>query len=263
MFHFINHGLVEVRIKPSVIAQHRVYHNQTVRSAEVINKVETICICRGEQIAGIKASNCTSSFFHSEIIFGISSVRSRKENSGYWVWLDNTAVGKWTHLETHRRKDGNDHPSETPVRLPTSRGRQQPSLLYSYILSILLFFLHLPHENRLHHFGNSFFGTRHHRHLPAVAAHYAFLLLTAHSIQRLTQTVPMVAEPQMPRSLHPQLPRRTKAIPLRAKIISPTADVGNNGLLHLLPDSTNRNKDSIVPCRCGVTWHILSFKTLK
>ncbi len=31
----------------------------------------------------------------------------------------------------------------------------------------------------------------------------------------------------------------------------PTADVGNNGLLHLLPDSTNRNKDSIVPCRCG------------
>ncbi len=31
----------------------------------------------------------------------------------------------------------------------------------------------------------------------------------------------------------------------------PTADVGNNGLLHLLLDSTNRNKDSIVPCRCG------------
>ena len=55
MFHFINHGLVEVRIKPSVIAQHRVYHNQTVRSAEVINKVRNnMYLPRRTQIAGIK-----------------------------------------------------------------------------------------------------------------------------------------------------------------------------------------------------------------
>lgn len=45
--------------------------------------------------------------------------------------------------------------------------------------------------------------------------------------------------------------RENKAIPLRAKIISLLLMWGNNGLLHLLPDSTNRNKDSIVPCRCG------------
>lgn len=44
--------------------------------------------------------------------------------------------------------------------------------------------------------------------------------------------------------------RENKAIPLRAKIISLLL-MGNNGLLHLLLDSTNRNKDSIVPCRCG------------
>ena len=123
--------------------------------------------------------------------------------------------------------------------------------LFAYLLAILLFFLHLPHENRLHHFGNSFFGTRHHRHLPAVAAHHAFP--AAHGstlLQRLTQTVPMVAEPQMPRSLHPQLPRE-QSHPSTCQNHLPTADVGNNGLLHLLPDSTNRNKDSIVPCRCG------------
>ena len=123
--------------------------------------------------------------------------------------------------------------------------------LFAYILSILLFFLHLPHENRLHHFGNSFFGTRHHRHLPAVAAHYAFPAAHGSTLfQRLTQTVPMVAEPQMPRSLHPQLPRE-QSHPSTCQNHLPTADVGNNGLLHLLPDSTNRNKDSIVPCRCG------------
>ena len=77
-----------------------------------------------------------------------------------------------------------------------------------------------------------------------------FLLLTAALYFRLTQTVPMVAEPQMPRSLHPQLPRE-QSHPTTCQNHLPTADVGNNGLLHLLPDSTNRNKDSIVPCRCG------------
>ena len=60
----------------------------------------------------------------------------------------------------------------------------------------------------------------------------------------------MVAEPQMPRSLHPQLPRE-QSHPSTCQNHLPTADVGNNGLLHLLPDSTNRNKGSIVPCRCG------------
>lgn len=45
--------------------------------------------------------------------------------------------------------------------------------------------------------------------------------------------------------------RENKAIPLRAKIISLLLMWGNNGLLPLLPNSTNRNKDSIVPCRCG------------
>lgn len=45
--------------------------------------------------------------------------------------------------------------------------------------------------------------------------------------------------------------RENKAIPLQCQNHLPTADVGNNGLLHLLLDSTNRNKDSIVPCRCG------------
>ena len=83
------------------------------------------------------------------------------------------------------------------------------------------------------------------------SAHYAFP--AAHGstlLQRLTQTVPMVAEPQMPRSLHPQLPRE-QSHPSTCQNHLPTADVGNNGLLHLLPDSTNRNKDSIVPCRCG------------
>ena len=44
--------------------------------------------------------------------------------------------------------------------------------------------------------------------------------------------------------------RENKAIPTCQNHL-PTADVGNNGLLHLLLDSTNRNKDSIVPCRCG------------
>lgn len=50
--------------------------------------------------------------------------------------------------------------------------------------------------------------------------------------------------------LHPQLPRE-QSHPSTCQNHLPTADVGNNGLLHLLLDSTNRNKDSIVPCRCG------------
>lgn len=79
-----------------------------------------------------------------------------------------------------------------------------------------------------------------------------FLLLTAALYFRGSPrlTVPMVAEPQMPRSLHPQLPRE-QSHPSTCQNHLPTADVGNNGLLHLLLDSTNRNKDSIVPCRCG------------
>ena len=48
---------------------------------------------RRTQIAGIKGIKLYFQLLPLGIIFGISSVRSRKENSGYWVWLDNTAVG--------------------------------------------------------------------------------------------------------------------------------------------------------------------------
>ena len=218
---------------------------------------------RRTQIAGIKGIKLYFQLLPLGIIFGISSVRSRKENSGYWVWLDNTAVGNG-----HTWKPIDERMGMTTVRdtRPTPDKSWTATTfftLFAYILSILLFFLHLPHENRLHHFGNSFFGTRHHRHLPAVAAHHAFP--AAHGstlLQRLTQTVPMAAEHKC---LGPYIRsfRENKAIPLRAKIISLLLMWGTMVycIFFLIP--LTEIKIVLFLVAVGVTWHILSFKTLK
>ena len=78
-----------------------------------------------------------------------------------------------------------------------------------------------------------------------------FLLLTAALLlQRLTQTVPMVAEPQMPRSLHPQLPRE-QSHPTTCQKSSPLLMWGTMVycIFFLIP--LTEIKIVLFPCRCG------------
>ena len=97
---------------------------------------------RRTQIAGIKGIKLYFQLLPLGIIFGISSVKSRKENSGYWVWLDNTAVGNG-----HTWKPIDERMGMTTVRdtrpTPDKSWTATTSLLYSHTYYLYYYFSYI------------------------------------------------------------------------------------------------------------------------
>lgn len=126
-----------------------------------------------------------------------------------------------------------------------------------------VFTLSLLHENSLYHFRKHLPGTRHSRYLSAVVAHDSFLLLTA--------ALYFKGSPRLynwllnHRHFGPYIRnfRENKAIPLRAKVISLVLMWGTMlyCIFFLIPLLWVKILLGLIAA--GVTYHILSFKTLR
>ena len=147
------------------------------------------------------------------------------------------------------------------------RCKDKGNIKRAFIQQTRLFFpvftLSLPNENSLYCFRKHISRTRHSRHLSAVTATTPFLLLTA--------ALYFKGSPRLynwllnHRHFGPYIRnfRENKAIPLRAKIISLVLMWGTMlyCIFFLIPFLWVKILLGLVAA--GVTYHILSFKTLK
>ena len=113
------------------------------------------------------------------------------------------------------------------------------------------FVLFLPHENSSRRIGMHLVRAGHRRHIRPPAAYHAVPVAIGGLLGAFfAPALRLAARTPLFRRVCTELPRKSRHTASRQDRFA-HADVGNDALLHLLPDSTNRNKDSIVPCRCG------------
>lgn len=147
------------------------------------------------------------------------------------------------------------------------RCKDKGNIKRAFIQQTRLFFpvftLSLPNENSLYCFRKHISRTRHSRHLSAVTAHYPFSVTDRRT---LFQRVPRLYNWLLNhRHFGPYIRnfRENKAIPLRAKIISLVLMWGTMlyCIFFLIPFLWVKILLGLIAA--GVTYHILSFKTLK
>lgn len=131
------------------------------------------------------------------------------------------------------------------------------------ILQNPFFTLSLPHEDSIYCYRNDFPGTRHSRHFSAAIAYHAFLLLTA--ALYFKGSFRLYNWLLNHRYFGPYIRnyRENKAIPLRAKIVSLVLMWGTMlyCIFFLIPLIWVKVLLGLIAA--GITYHILSFKTLK
>ena len=133
------------------------------------------------------------------------------------------------------------------MHLMSPRCKDKGNIKRAFIPQTRLFFpvftLSLPNENSVYCFRKHISRTRHSRHLPAVTAYYSFSITYRRTLfQRVAPIIQLVAESPALRSIHPQFPGKQGNTAPRQDYL-PCADVGNDALLHLFPDSASMGEN--------------------